>query len=143
MLIAAIAIIVLVVGGVGVMYGVMQEHAEIVDAGVEIDNHSNERVQEEVEVTRDSTGLQLYNTGPEVKILEYRVLDDGALVRSCPVSLEVGSTQKETIGGTEPALKDCWDEYDDPDERFQIVGSGQNCGSDQIQSNRCMSDHPN
>ena len=143
MLIAAIAIIVLVVGGVGVMYGVMQEHAEIVDAGVEIDSHSNERVQEEVEVTRDSTGLQLYNTGPEVKILEYRVLDDGVLVRSCPVSLEVGSTQKETIGGTEPALKDCWDEYDDPDERFQIVGSGQNCGSDQIQSNRCMSDHPN
>ena len=56
MLIAAIAIILLVVGGVGVMYGVMQEHAEIVNAGVEIDNHSNERVQEEVEVTRDSTG---------------------------------------------------------------------------------------
>ena len=123
MLIAAIALIILVVGGVGTMSVVMQEHTEIVDAGVEIDSHSSERVQEEVEVTRDSTGLQLYNTGPEVKILEYRVLDDGALVRSCPALLEVGSTQKETIGGTEPALKDCWDEYDDPDERFQIVTS--------------------
>ena len=121
MLIAAIAIILLVVGGVGVMYGVMQEHAEIVNAGVEIDNHSNERVQEEVEVTRDPAGVQLYNNGPEVRILEYRVINDGALVRSCPALLEVGSTQKETIGGTEPALKDCWDEYDDPDERFQIV----------------------
>ena len=123
MLIAAIALIVLVVGGVGTMSVVMQEHTKIVDAGVEIDSHSSERVQEEVEVTRDSTGLQLYNTGPEVKILEYRVLDDGALVRSCPALLEVGSTQKETIGGTEPELKDCWDEYDDPDERFQIVTS--------------------
>ena len=121
MLIAAIALIVLVIGGVGVMYGVMQEHAEIVNAGVEIDNHSNERVQEEVEVTRDPAGVQLYNNGPDVNILEYRVVDDGTLVRSCPVSLEVGSTQKETIDGTEPALKDCWDEYDDPDERFQIV----------------------
>ena len=121
MLIAAIAIILLVVGGVGTMSVVMQENAEVANEVIIVSNHATERGQEEVEVTRESTGLQLYNSGPDVKILEYRVVDDGALVRSCPALLEVGSTKKEIIGGTEPALKDCWDEYDDPDERFQIV----------------------
>ena len=121
MLMAGIAIIFLVMGGVGTMYLVMQENAEVADEVIIVSNHVNERGQEDVEVTKDPTGIQLYNNGPDVRVLEYRVVDDGALVRSCPALLEVGSTQKETIGGTEPALKDCWDEYDDPDERFQIV----------------------
>ena len=122
MLIAAIALIVLVVGGVGVMFVVMQEHTEIVDAGVEIDSHSSERVQEEVDVTRDSGGLKLLNAGPEIEILEYRVLDGaGTLMKSCPASLDVGASQRKTVGSTEQELKDCWDEYDDPTELFQVV----------------------
>ena len=76
---------------------VMQEHTEIVDAGVEIDSHSNERVQEEVDVTRDSGRPEIATTpGLKSEILEYRVLgDDGTLVLSCPASLEVGTSQKE------------------------------------------------
>ena len=122
MLIAAIAIILLVVGGVGTMYVVMQENAEVADELVAVSVHTHERGQEEVDVTRDSGGLKLLNIGPEIEILEYRVLgDDGTLILSCPASLEVGTSQKEIIDGTEPELKDCWDEYDDPTELFQVV----------------------
>ena len=42
-LISGIAIIVLVVAGVAMLLAVMQENAGIIDAGVEIDKHSNER----------------------------------------------------------------------------------------------------
>ena len=82
MLIAAIALIILVVGGVGDhVLCVMQEHTEIVDAGVEIDSHSSERVQEEVEVTRDSDRPAIATTpGRRSEILEYRVLDDAVRV---------------------------------------------------------------
>ena len=122
MLIAAIALIILVVGGVGTMSVVMQENAEVADEVIVVANHVNERVQEEVDVTRDSGGLKLLNAGPEIEILEYRVLgDDGTLVLSCPASLEVGTSQKEIIDGTDTELKDCWDEYDDPAELFQVV----------------------
>ena len=101
---------------------VMQENAEVADEVIVVANHVDERVQEEVDVTRDSGGLKLLNAGPEIEILEYRVLgDDGTLVLSCPASLEVGTSQKEIIDGTEPELKDCWDEYDDPAELFQVV----------------------
>ena len=48
-LISGIAIIVLVVAGVAMLLAVMQENAGIIDAGVEIDKHSNERNREDVE----------------------------------------------------------------------------------------------
>ena len=122
MLIAAIALIVLVVGGVGTMSVVMQENAEVADEVIVVANHVNERVQEEADVTRDSGDLKLLNTGPEIEILEYRVLDGaGTLMKSCPASLEVGTSQKEIIDGTDTELKGCWDEYDDPTELFQVV----------------------
>ena len=64
----------------------------------------------------------MLNAGPEIEILEYRVLgDDGTLVLSCPASLDVGTSQKEIVDGTKQALKPCWDEYDDPAELFQVV----------------------
>ena len=122
MLIAAIAIILLVVGGVGTMSVVMQENAEVADEVIVVANHVDERIQEEVDVTRDSAGLKLLNVGPEIEILEYRVLgDDGTLILSCPASLKVGTSQKEIVDGTKQALKPCWDEYDDPAELFQVV----------------------
>ena len=37
------------------------------------------------------------------------------------LALKSARPRKKQSDGTEPALKDCWDEYDDPDERFQIV----------------------
>ena len=122
MLIAAIAIILLVVGGVGTMSVVMQENAEVANEVIVVTNHVNERGQEEVDVTRDSGGLKLLNAGPEIEILEYRVLDGaGTLMKSCPASLDVGASQRKTVDSTEQELKGCWDEYDDPTELFQVV----------------------
>ena len=122
MLIAAIAIILLVVGGVGTMSVVMQENAEVADELVAVSVHTHERGQEEVDVTRDSGGLKLLNAGPEIEILEYRVLDGaGTLMKSCPASLDVGASQRKTVDSTEQELKGCWDEYDDPTELFQVV----------------------
>ena len=122
MLIAAIAIILLVVGGVGTMSVVMQENAEVADELVAVSVHTHERGEENVDITRDSGGLQLLNAGPEIEILEYRVLDGaGTLMKSCPASLDVGASQRKTVGSTEQELKGCWDEYDDPTELFQVV----------------------
>ena len=44
MLIAAIALILLVVGGVGTMSVVMQENAEVADEVIVVANHVDERV---------------------------------------------------------------------------------------------------
>ena len=115
MLIAAIAIILLVVGGVSVMYTVMQENAKVADEVVVVSAHSNERIKEEVEITRDPSDpqqMKLHNKGPEIGILEYRVLDDdGTLLLSCSVNHEVGASQKEIIDATDLAFKTCWEEY--------------------------------
>ena len=116
MLMAGIALIFLVMGGVGTMYLVMQENAEVADEVIIVSNHVNERVKEDVEITRDAGGgIELHSKGPEVEILEYRVLDDdGTLLRVCSVVHEVGASQKEIIDSTDLVFKTCWEEYHKP-----------------------------
>ena len=115
MLIAAIAIILLVVGGVSVTSIVMQEHSEVVDAGVVIDAHSNERVKEELVLTSDSaTDLQLHSKSQDVTILEYRVVDDaGTILKTCPVRQEIGASSTEAVD-LNTALAACWGEFVTP-----------------------------
>ena len=58
------------------LLAVMQENAGIIDTGVEIDKHSNERNREDVDIIAGNrTALELHNKGPEIDILEYRVLE--------------------------------------------------------------------
>ena len=115
MLVSGIVIVILVVAGVAVMFAVMQENADVADNVVEVADHSNERVKENVDVTKEPAGLQLHNKGPEIKVLEYRVLDDdGVLLRSCPVNLEVSASKKETIDVTNQVLRECWQEFVTP-----------------------------
>ena len=110
-----IALIFLVMGGVGTMYLVMQEHAEIIDAGVEIDSHSNERVKEDLVLTSDNaTDLRLHSKSQDVTILEYRVLDDdGTILKTCPVRQEIGASSTEVVD-TSTALAACWGEFTTP-----------------------------
>lgn len=116
MLMMGIALIFLVIGGVGTMYLVMQENAEVADEVVVVSAHVNERVKEDVAITRDAGGgIELHNKGPEVEILEYRVLDDdGALLRVCQAEYPVGASQKEIINSADRAFKTCWEEYNRP-----------------------------
>ena len=116
MLIAGIALIILVIGGVVTIFSVVQENADVTDETITVAVHANERVKEDVAITRDAGGgIELHNKGPEVEILEYRVLeDDGTLLRVCSVEYEVGASQKEIIDSTDLAFKTCWEEYNLP-----------------------------
>lgn len=109
MLIGAIALIMLVVGGVAVMSAIMQENAAVIGTGVTVGTHSNERVKEDVDLVFDGQTLMLHNAGPDVEILEYRVLDDdGALLRVCPVRQEAGPV-REAVNTT--TFEACWQEF--------------------------------
>ena len=108
-LISGIAIIVLVVAGVAMLLAVMQENAGIINAGVEIDKHSNERNREDVDmIAGNRTALELHNKGPGIDILEYRVLDDDV----CAAGKKIGTAAKETLDTT--LFAQCWMEFAAP-----------------------------
>ena len=67
MLVSGIVIVVLVVAGVAVMFAVMQENADVAENVVEVADHSNERIKEEIVLTSDNaTDLQLHSKGLDV-----------------------------------------------------------------------------
>ena len=113
-LISGIAIIVLVVAGVAMLLAVMQENAGIINAGVEIDKHSNERNREDVDmIAGNRTALELHNRGPGIDILEYRVLDDdGTVLRVCAADKKIGTAAKETLDTA--SFDQCWREFAAP-----------------------------
>ena len=95
MLVSGIAIIVLVVSGVVVLFVIMQENANVADSAVDVVDHSTKRGQEAVDFTWDGTDVSLHNKGPDIKILEYRVLDDdGTVLRICDVEQEIGASKQ-------------------------------------------------
>ncbi len=109
-LVSGIAIIILVVAGVAVMFVIMQENADVADNVVDVANHNNERIKEDVDIVWNGQDLKMHNAGPEIDILEYRVLDDdGAILRICPVEQEVGSSKKEVVDTT--PFDECWREF--------------------------------
>ena len=64
MLVSGIVIVILVVAGVAVMFTIMQENADVADNVVEVADHSNERIKEEIVLTSDNaTDLQLHSKG--------------------------------------------------------------------------------
>ena len=111
MLIEGIVIVVLVVAGVAVMFAVMQENADVAENVVEVADHSNERIKEEIVLTSDNaTDLQLHSKGLDVTILEYRVVDDdGTILKTCRIAQDIGASSTEAV-----ALNDCWMEFVTP-----------------------------
>ncbi len=106
MLVSGIVIVVLVVAGVAVMFAVMQENADVADNVVDVADHGNKRVKEEVVMTSDNaTDLQLHSKGGlDVAILEYRVVDDdGTILKTCRAAQDIGASSTEAV-----ALNDCW-----------------------------------
>ena len=107
MLIAGIVIVILVLAGTSAMYTIMEENTKVADHVASIISHNNERIKEDVVITAindnntNSTILQFHNIGPEVEILEYRVLDDdGKLIKSCQIQNNYDS-KKITLGGSQ------------------------------------------
>lgn len=111
MLIEGIVIVILVVAGVSIMFAVLQENAQVIETGVAIDNHSNERIREEIILTSEnSTDLQLHNKGQDATVLEYRVMDDdGAILKTCRADQDVGASGTSVI-----APNECWMEFVTP-----------------------------
>ena len=110
MLVSGIVIIALLVAGVSVMFFLLESNNESIAAGTVIAIHDNERVKEDVDIVWDGNDLKMHNAGPEVEILEYRVLDDdGTILKICAVEQNVGASVKNTVNTT--AFEECWQEF--------------------------------
>ncbi len=112
MLVSGIVIVVLAVAGVAVMFAIMQENADVADNVVDVADHGNKRVKEEIVMTSDNaTDLQLHSKGGlDVAILEYRVVDDdGTILKTCRAAQDIGASSTEAV-----ALNDCWGEFVTP-----------------------------
>ena len=116
MLVSGIVIIVLLIAGVSVMFLLLETNNESIAAGTVIAIHDNERVKEDVDLVWNGQDLKMHNAGPEINILEYRVVDDdGTILHVCripPSEQEVGTSVKEIVNTT--AFDECWQEFVTP-----------------------------